>query len=245
MQGLLRASIVGFATLTLAACAVMTTTTGGPGTGPGDGDAGGSSGATGGGGEGGGGGTDSGGSSSGDGGSGRDGALPGQDGATGDSAAPDDRLMPLALGRTWTYDVASVGGGFCANGSHDVKVLGQKTVDGRNAFEVSSFCSGVGSAYETVNGDQADVDYQGTWNHFLDVPVQDGHSWPYFNTGYTWESVPTITVPAGTFTACWKAHQNVSYTAFGIYCRGVGMVQSYSQDLAGNGWDAKLTAKNF
>jgi hypothetical protein len=194
-----------------------------------------------------------------DGGAPRDGAAPPTDAAApgtdaraaadgtapGDSAAPDDRLQPLALGRTWTYDVQSVGTGYCASGTHDVTVLGHATVDGRDAFQVSSFCSGIASAYETVNGDQVDVDYQGAWNHYLDVPVQDGHSWPYFNSSYTWHAVPTITVPAGTFTGCWKASQNVTYTAYATFCRGVGMVESYSQDLAGNGWDAKLSAKNF
>ncbi len=153
--------------------------------------------------------------------------------------------MPLEIGRTWTYDVMAVGSGYCSPGAHDAKVLGQSQKDGRNAFEVSSFCSAVGSAFETVNGDQVDVDYQGAWNHYLDVPVQQGHQWTYFNATYTWEAVPTITVPAGTFTGCWKAHQNVTYSAYAIFCRGVGMVESYSQDLAGSGWDAKLAAKNF
>jgi hypothetical protein len=118
-------------------------------------------------------------------------------------------------------------------------------VDGRDAFEVTSFCTQVGSTYETVNGDEVDADYQGTWLHATDVPVQEGHTWPYFNTSYTWQAVATITVPAGTFTDCWRAHQNVTYTAYQVYCRGIGMVESYSQDLAGNGWDAKLTSKNF
>lgn len=166
-------------------------------------------------------------------------------GTSSDTGAPDDRLMPLEVGRSWTYDVAAVGNGYCPTGSHDSKVLGTSQQDGRTAFQVTSFCGTIGSSYETVNGDQVDVDYQGSWNHYLDVPVQEGHSWPYFNTSYTWESVASITVPAGTYTNCWKAHQNVTYTAYAVFCRGVGMVESVSQDLAGNGWDAKLTAKNF
>jgi hypothetical protein len=39
--------------------------------------------------------------------------------------------------------------------------------------------------------------------------------------------------------------QNVSYTAYNTYCRGVGLVRSYSEDLNGAGWDAVLAAKNF
>jgi hypothetical protein len=29
------------------------------------------------------------------------------------------------------------------------------------------------------------------------------------------------------------------------YCRGVGLVRSYSEDLTGAGWDAQLSAKSF
>jgi hypothetical protein len=36
--------------------------------------------------------------------------------------------------------------------------------------------------------------------------------------------------------------QDVSYTAYLTYCRGVGLVESYSEDLNHAGWDAKLTA---
>jgi len=54
-----------------------------------------------------------------------------------------------------------------------------------------------------------------------------------------------VTVPAGTFTDCWTAQQQVSYTAYLTYCRGAGLVRSYSQDLGGNGWDAQLASKSF
>jgi hypothetical protein len=178
-------------------------------------------------------------------GGGNDGASSGDGSSGGDSGGPDTRLLPLAVGRSWTYDVATFGTSICQAGSFDIIVGPTQQVDGRTAFAVSSFCSGVGSTFETVNGDEVDVDYQTTWLHYLDVPVQDGHTWPYFNTSYTWVSVPTITVPAGTFTGCWKASQNVTYTAYQTFCRGVGMVESYSQDLAGGGWDAKLTKKSF
>jgi hypothetical protein len=47
------------------------------------------------------------------------------------------------------------------------------------------------------------------------------------------------------YTDCWTAKQNVSYTAYMTYCRGAGMVRSYSQDLTGSGWDAKLVSKSF
>jgi hypothetical protein len=80
---------------------------------------------------------------------------------------------------------------------------------------------------------------------FIDPTLVDGHTWSYFNSSYTWKRETSVTVPAGTYTDCWTANQNVSYTAYNTFCRGVGMVHSYSSDLSGNGWDAKLTSKSF
>src|SRR5262249_10186862 len=161
-------------------------------------------------------------------------------------APPDTRIDPLEVGRTWTYDVTTMGGfPVCTAGKHDSTVTGTTQIDGRTALVVSSFCAAVGTSNMTVDGDAVDYDYNGTCVHVTGLPIQEGTTWDYFNTSYTWEKVPSITVPAGTFSDCWKAHQNVQYTAYQIYCRGVGVVQSYSQDLGGNGWDAQLSAKNF
>jgi len=61
----------------------------------------------------------------------------------------------------------------------------------------------------------------------------------------TWHRETSVTVPAGTFTDCWTANQQVSYAAYLTYCRGAGLVRSYSKDLAGDGWDAQLSSKSF
>jgi hypothetical protein len=178
---------------------------------------------------------------------GTDAASPRVDAPSGaDTAAPDTRIDPLEIGRTWTYDVKTMGSfPVCTAGTHDSTITGTTQVDGRTAFTVTSFCGAVGTSNITVDGDAVDYDYNGTWLHVTGLPIQDGVTWSYFNTSYTWQKVPSITVPAGTFADCWKANQNVSYTAYQIYCRGVGVVQSYSQDLGGNGWDAQLSAKTF
>ena len=168
-------------------------------------------------------------------------------GGADSSGGVDSRLLPAASGRMWTYQVSAVGGGsVCAPGTHSDQILGEETIDGRNAFEVSGWCSAVGTTLIAVDGDKAEARYQGGWIVVLDVPVQDGHTWT--STGpvsYTWRDHGTVTVPAGTFDDCWKRDQNVSYTAYTIYCRGVGATVDYSEDLAGNGWHAQLTATNF
>ena len=184
-------------------------------------------------------------------------AAPPSDGAAPDASVEPDggggtatkRLYPLAVGYTWTYDVKAVGAGaVCATGTHDAKVLaGPKPVAGRQAYDVASFCVAAGTSQiaPAAQGDEVDVYYSGGWLKFVDPDLTEGHSWPHFNSGYSWHKEASVTVPAGTFTDCWTAKQNVTYSAFMTYCRGVGMVRSYSQDLGGNGWDAKLTNKSF
>jgi len=193
----------------------------------------------GGGGAGGGGGGGTGGSGGGGG-----GGTGGSGGGGGGAAA----LYPLALGYRWTYAVTAVGGGaVCAAGSYDQHVLSANAVGGRPAFQLDNFCSGVSGTYDysQPGGDEVDFYYSQTWAPIIDLPLQEGHSWTYFNTSYTWHRETSVTVPAGTFTDCWTANQNVTYTAFLTYCRGAGLVRSYSQDLGGNGWDAQLSSKSF
>jgi len=154
----------------------------------------------------------------------------------------------LRIGNRWTYTVTAVGGGsVCAPGSYDQHVLSANAVGGRAAFQLDNFCSGVSGTYDysQPGGDEVDFYYSQTWAPIIDLPLQEGHSWTYFNTSYTWHRETSVTVPAGTFTDCWTANQNVTYTAFLTYCRGAGLVRSYSQDLGGNGWDAQLSSKSF
>jgi hypothetical protein len=224
---------------------------GGSGT-PGGGDDGGSGGsssgsASGSGGGGSGsssGGSDAGGSSGGSSGGGDAGASSGGDGG----GAGKDKLFPLAVGYSWTYDVQNVGAGSaCSAGTWNQAITGTRTVDGRSAFDLTSFCSAAGQSEVAPagTGDEIDIDFQGSWLKLIDGTLVEGETWTYFNASYTWHRETSVSVPYGTFTDCWTANQNVSYTAYQTYCRGVGMVRSYSSDLNGAGWDAKLTDKSF
>lgn len=178
---------------------------------------------------------------------------------TGDDGSPDDggsggnthgasALYPLAMGNSWTYSVAAVGAGsICAAGMYEQHAVSANMVAGRAAFQMTSFCSGVSSTYDyapaaTTTNDEVDFYYSSSWLTLVDPMLTEGHTWPYFNTSYHWHREGTITVPAGSYDDCWTAVQNVSYTASLTYCRGVGLVRSYSSDLAGSGWDAKLAS---
>jgi hypothetical protein len=162
-----------------------------------------------------------------------------------DAPAGSTALYPIAVGDRWTYTVAAVGAGsVCAAGSHDQQVVSANAAGGRAAFQMTSFCTGIAGAgdYSTPGGDEVDYLYQTTWAAIVDPTLVEGHAWTYFNTSYHWHRETSVTVPAGTYADCWTAVQNVSYTASLTYCRGVGLVRSYSSDLSGNGWDAKLAS---
>ena len=209
------------------------------GCGGGGGGGGGATDMAGGGGAGGGGGGGTGGSAGGGG-----GGTGGSGGGGGTTAA----LYPLAVGYRWTFTVTAVGAGStCAAGSFDQHVVSANAAGGRAAFQLDNFCSGVSGTYDysLPGGDEVDFYYNATWAPIIDLPLQEGHSWTYFNSSYTWHRETSVTVPAGTFDDCWTANQDVSYTAYLTYCRGAGLVHSYSQDLGGNGWDAQLAGKSF
>jgi hypothetical protein len=152
-------------------------------------------------------------------------------------------LHPLAVGLSWTYVVEPVGGGVvCPPGTHTSTVETETTLDGRQAFAVTNWCPAAGTSFLSPGeGDEVFLNYDSTWLPMIALPLQDGFSWDYFNTSFTWEDAGSVTVPAGTFDDCWTARQNVSYDAFLTYCRGIGMVQSHSSDLNGQGWDAQLS----
>jgi hypothetical protein len=162
--------------------------------------------------------------------------------ARADAAGRDERINPIALGRSWTYDVTILGTyPICKPGSNTGQVLGQKVVDGKEAFQIQSFCPGAGVSSYAVDGDRVELYYANTWVLLHDSPVQDGHTWTDGFNSYAWEEVGELTVPAGTFSECWKAkHQGgASFTTF---CRGIGPVRWHFVDQGGNGYDATLTA---
>jgi hypothetical protein len=161
-------------------------------------------------------------------------------------AAADERIDPIEVGRSWTYDIADFGTyPLCPAGTHTGSALATAMIDGKQAIEVQSACAEAGSAYYVVDGDLVQVAVDGAWLTALGTPVQQGQTWSEGSEGFTWQSVGTVTVPAGTFDDCWSATQNVAYSTYAIFCRGVGPVRWYTKDAQGNGYDAELSAKNF
>jgi hypothetical protein len=157
----------------------------------------------------------------------------------------EDRIDPIAVGRSWSYNVEVLGNYLgCSPGKHDGKVLRAGSYQGRNAFEVQSFCEGFGSSWYSVVGDVVDL-YYSAWIRVVDAPVTEGHTWTSGTSTITWRDMGSVTVPAGTFSRCYRAEANVGYPSYTVFCRGVGPVRWYTKDKAGNGYDAQLVSKSF
>ena len=165
---------------------------------------------------------------------------------SGSGSSQHGDLYPLAVGNTWTYNVATVGAGStCSAGTYSQTVQSANSVGGRAAYQVTDFCTALAGEtydYSTPGGDEVDFYYGSDWLELIDPNLVAGETWTYANTSYTWKRETTVTVPAGSYDDCWTANQNVSYTAYSTYCRGAGLVHNYSADLTGAGWDAQLSA---
>lgn len=160
-------------------------------------------------------------------------------------AALDTRIDPITVGHSWTYDVV-VNGTYpmCSSGSQTGKVKSKHTLAGKDAYTTQSFCAGFGDIEYAIDGDKVEQYYLGAWTTLLDTPVQAGHTWKAFGFTWTWVDAGTVTVPAGTFTKCFTRKQSPgNYNV--TFCRGAGPVIWQYDDGFGNGYEAKLTAKNF
>jgi hypothetical protein len=161
-------------------------------------------------------------------------------------AGPDERIDPIALGHTWTYDVTILGTyPACAAGMHAAAVWNEEMLGGRDAFEVQSFCQNAGSFFYSVDGDRVFTYVGQAWVLSLDAPVATGHTWSNGLDSFTWEAVPTVTVPAGTYTNCWSAVEQVAYPTYTVFCRGIGPVHWHYEDGHGNGFEAVLRSLSF
>lgn len=152
----------------------------------------------------------------------------------------DDTLFPLEVGNKWTYSVTAIGNGaVCSAGSFDQTVDSEGTIDGRDAYEVTSYCDGLGQLPFSKMGDEVDIDFGSNWYIYIGTPVQAGASWTFVSTKQTWVDAGNVTVPAGTFSNCWTAQQDAQNYA--TYCRGVGLVEQNGVNQ-GDGWNAQLTS---
>lgn len=79
----------------------------------------------------------------------------------------------------------------------------------------------------------------------MNLPPEDGAVWGAGSGSgvqYRWERVETVTVPAGTFTGCWRRH-DVTNNGNEVYCPGVGQVSaSYNR---WSNYDMVLVRRNF
>jgi hypothetical protein len=180
--------------------------------------------------------------------SGGPGGQGGAAGGAGDGGA-DNRLLPLASGRSWTFAVSAVGGAggagsTCAAGVQTARVLSVSTESGQPAYAYHPICSDsdfvlVGAGDKLLAHPTTALDPSFT---YLDTPVAEGHTWQdAAGRTLTWHDVGAVTVAAGTYADCWD-RQLTSPTENGAvtFCRGVGQVR-YSFST----YTAELQSKNF
>jgi hypothetical protein len=79
----------------------------------------------------------------------------------------------------------------------------------------------------------------------LDEPVAAGHTWTTTNGSATFSMTYSNAGTVGGYSDCWKVTQNVSYTSYWIYCRGVGLVRYEMIDLGGGTIRAELRGTSF
>lgn len=174
---------------------------------------------------------------------GPDGGPPGD--GPGGGGGGDDRLYPLEVGRTWTYDVTSTYAS-CPGGTRETRVTGTTTTEGRETFTVTGFCGSAGRTF--VDGDLVEEYYDwgptGWWRS-LDGTVADGHTWTTTNGSATFTQTYDEVGSVAGHDDCWKVIQGVSYTSYWIYCRGVGLVSYEMIDLGGGTIRAELRATSF
>ncbi len=154
-------------------------------------------------------------------------------GSSGDEPPPDyvTPHFPLQVGLQWSYRLTRTDGtlGVDCLDNGDIHLM---TIATENAgvftrteaptcyFDVLEFR--IDPPYVDVNS--------GAWYRQLLLPPADGATWAAGGASgatYIWdEHHPSYSVEAGTFDDCWRRKQQ-GYDVWEIYCRDVGMVESY------------------
>jgi hypothetical protein len=159
----------------------------------------------------------------------------GQDAA--DAAATSiASLFPAALGHSWTFEITSNFQN--CQGTHTGSVIGENG----NQFTITPICDNNPNATVVVSTQSVDVAENGGTVHQIAEPVAEGATFTTFNNNTaTWHSEGTVTLPAGTFSNCWRTTIGPSFT---IYCPGAGTVHIHEEQQNGS-VDALLKSKNF
>lgn len=154
----------------------------------------------------------------------------GGDGSNPLSPTPEElNLMPLAVGNTWSYQITT--GGTClqaVDGIFTQTMAEPRESIGKLAFPLEpALCEGTVDYFVIEDG--VLLEQEGVWGAALDAPVQDGHAWMYpSGEDYVYEAVSSITVPAGTFTNCWRRVLTGPEDETKVFCPDVGMVREES-----------------
>jgi hypothetical protein len=175
-----------------------------------------------------------------------------------DTSTELEPLLPLTIGdRSQSTQTSSGDGTPTTTCDVTQTVTGQMMVDGRDAFVivVDAVCparSNSSSYYIATSGgdhyeSRTSTATDGIW-YVIDPPAE-GHQWASDPAGmyvFTWHRVSSITVPAGTFTDCWRTVTGIGGSdQEATYCRGVGVVAIDDSFTTGYMVHGELVAKNF
>lgn len=143
-------------------------------------------------------------------------------------------LFPVGIGSKWTYSVTATAS-TCEAGSGVTTVLGAGPQQGRDAYEMQDFCFGE-SVYLAFEAGELYQLVDGQWNKSMALPIQEGTKWIYSGeASLTWHAEASVTVPAGTFTGCFRRDAKAPNSA--TFCPGVGLVRR-----VGDGYTGELSA---
>lgn len=160
--------------------------------------------------------------------------------------ARDDRIDPIEVGRSWTYNVKVLGiYPACSSGVFTSTAVEQSVIEGKAAIHVQSLCEKAGVFKYSIDGDRVLSHFGGEWRVSLETPVAEGHEWSDGYRSYEWKSEGTFVSAAGTFKDCWSARVVAKFDSYTLFCRGVGPVKWHYEDGFGNGYEALLVAKSF
>jgi hypothetical protein len=153
----------------------------------------------------------------------------GKDGGT--KAPKSTDLFPLTAGTTQHYTIARGERPGCDDGKMTMTTTGPKTdSEGATFYTRTASCGSYPSMDVKKEGNELWNRGTGTgaWYRFMVLPPEKGATFVAggaSGASFRWDPVATITVPAGTYTDCWRRSQ-VGYDVAEVYCPGVGMVSS-------------------
>lgn len=164
-----------------------------------------------------------------------DGGSEGGESSSGgdDPPAPDyaTPYFPLQVGLQWQYRLTRTDGSTGSSCIDNGEVhLMEMTSERGGVFTRTEepYCY-FASVDFRIDGEYIDVN-NGAWYHQLLLPPSLDATWPAggaSGASYIWdEHHESYTVQAGTFNDCWRRKQQ-GYDVWEIYCRDVGMVESF------------------